>query len=220
MNNTYYLLKEATSTTKKLTGIDPRNPRGIIQIFAEDAHFKHYLRSLCEGLEGERRKDFIRLANNTRKYILETSMTQISPYESLTLPVLRYFYPKLIAKELVNVMPIDKPEVIKGFLKPSFKRVASDGSGDYTGYDYKFPSTTDISRGPNVGFTSTATAAAGASTDIITEAGLDTTVTPVHVEKDFMIVGIVDESTDVTTTLSTPLIMKVPTEVIRGISPR
>ncbi len=47
-------------------------------------------------------------------------LDELKSHDSLTLPILRNFYPKLIAKELVNVMPIDKPDVVKGFLKPQF----------------------------------------------------------------------------------------------------
>lgn len=36
----------------------------------------------------------------------------------LTVPVLRNFYPRLLVKDLVNVMPIDKPECIQKFLRP------------------------------------------------------------------------------------------------------
>ena len=38
-------------------------------------------------------------------------------YNSLGIPILRNIFPKLIAKDLVNVLPINKPISIKEFIK-------------------------------------------------------------------------------------------------------
>ena len=67
------------------------------------------------------------LAENTRINLLENSMFQINPYETLTLPILRVFYPKLVAKEAVTVSPMDKPETIKAFITAKF--TPSPGTG-------------------------------------------------------------------------------------------
>ena len=77
-----------------------------------DAAFSAYVTSLAESMEKADREVFKILAENTRVSLLENSMYQINPYEALTLPILRVFYPKLIAKELVTVSPMDKPESV------------------------------------------------------------------------------------------------------------
>lgn len=84
------ILTEAYRTTKKMTGIDPSKPGNLKQVLTDDGAFKTYVTSLAESIDNKRDKDnFIVLAENTRMNLLENSMFQISPYESLTLPILR-----------------------------------------------------------------------------------------------------------------------------------
>jgi len=184
-----YVLTEAVKKTKRVAGIDPHTPAGHRQTIADPTTYGVYVKSLAEGLPDHDKAGFIELAENTRVALMENSMFQLNPYETLTLPILRVFYPRLIAKELVNVMPIDKPEVIKGFVRASFKR-----SGDST-FDYNFPSSTDVSRGPSVGVSVTAQATAG-YTDILAEASL--TSSESHVEKDFKITRVTDSTANTT----------------------
>ena len=174
-----HLLTEAVKRTKRVAGIDPHTPAGHKQVVSDPNAFGVYVKSLAEGLSDEDKEGFAELAENTRIALMENSMFQLNPYETLSLPILRVFYPRLIAKELVNVLPIDKPEIIKGFVRATFKK--SKGSS----FDYSFPSTTDISKGPSVGISTKANAAAG-DTDILAAAGLATTDLG-HVEKDFKI---------------------------------
>ena len=93
------LLTEVYRTTKKLTGIDPSRPGNMKQVLVDDAAFASYVTGLAESIENKRdRETFLALAENTRLNLLENSMFQINPYETLTLPILRVFYPKLVAK--------------------------------------------------------------------------------------------------------------------------
>jgi hypothetical protein len=112
-------------------------------------------------------------------------MFQINPYESLTLPVLRVFYPKLVAKEAVTVSPIDKPECIKPYLTASFKKHGAPTS-------YAAPSITeDISNGPGMQTpTSANIAVPSQSFDLL--ALLTLTSNEVHIERDFTIVNVSD----------------------------
>lgn len=181
-----HLLLETYKRTKRMTGSDARSPEGFKHIMADPNSFNVYLKGLSEGLNPADLEDFMELAENTRVNLLENSMFSLNPYETLTMPVLRVFYPKLIAKELVNVMPIDKPDVIKGFIRASFKKFGE------AAYGHSFPSVnTDISRGPSVGISVSKTAVVG-TTDVLAEAGLDSLRS--HVEKDFMITGIYDST--------------------------
>jgi len=84
------ILVEAYRTTKKLSGIDPSKPGNLKQILTDDTAFKTYVTSLSESIENKKDKsNFEILAENTRVNLLENSMFQINPYESLTLPILR-----------------------------------------------------------------------------------------------------------------------------------
>lgn len=182
-----HLLQETYKRTKKMTGIDARSPQGFKQAIADPNVFEIYKKSLAEGLSETDSETFMMLADNTRVSIMENSMFQLNPYETLTLPVLRVFYPKLIAKELVSVMPIDKPDVVKGFIHAYFKKYGE------TDYVHPFPSTTtDISRGPSVGVSQTGWVVQGRNIDILTNAGLDSSNS--HVEKDFMITAVEDST--------------------------
>jgi len=101
------LLTEVYATTKKISGIDPSKPGNLKAVLIDDAAFEAYVTGLAESIENKKdRGQFIQLAENTRINLLENSMFQINPYETLTLPILRVFYPKLIAKEAVTVSPM------------------------------------------------------------------------------------------------------------------
>ena len=174
------LLKESYKMTKKCTGIDPSKPGAIREIIVNESHFDSYIKALSEGLKEADQKPFRILAENTRRALLENSLYQLNPYETLALPLLRVFYPKTIAKELVTTIPMDKPEIVRGFVRASFKRF-----GDAT--NYSAPSNTDISRGPDVTVPLSSTVGMG-TIDILGIAGLNSNIA--HIEKDFMITAV------------------------------
>jgi len=174
------LLKEAYTFTRKSTGIDPSKPGAIREILVNDSHFDTYIQALSEGLKDETKLGFRLLAENTRRCLLENSMYQLNPYETLALPLLRVFFPRTIAKDLVTVIPMDKPEIVRGFIRAMFKRF-----GDAT--SYQAPSNTDISRGPDI-TVPIASAVALGEIDLLAMAGLTSKIA--HIEKDFVITGV------------------------------
>jgi len=181
-----HILTEAYKTTRKLTGIDPSKPGNIKQVLYNDDAFDIYVSGLSESIEDPNHKEGFRtLCENTRINLLENSMFQINPYESLTLPVLRVFYPKLVAKEAITVSPIDKPECIKPYLTASFKKHGATAP-------YAAPSITeDISNGPGLQTpTSASIPVPQQSFDLL--ALLTLTSDQVHVERDFTIVSVSD----------------------------
>lgn len=196
--NTYdtnYLLTETYRRVLKETGVDPRSPRAFRHVLADQNSFRSYMKGLCEGIDDPKHlREFMGIASVTRQKLMESNtMMQLNPYETLTLPILRNFYPKLIAKELVNVMPIDKPTVVKAFLRGKFRKMDSTG-GNYTDYDYTFPSmNTDISRGPARGIP-TAADTTTEVTNILSLMGLTGASRESHIEKDFKITAIFDST--------------------------
>ena len=193
------ILTETYARVERDTGILANTPKGFVNVLCEDSAFKTYMVGLCEGLQGDGMLEFMMLAKNTREALLESNtMMNLKPYETLTLPILRNFYPKLIAKELVNVMPIDKPDVVKAFIKPYFRKLDNTG-GAYGGFVHQFPSTsTDISRGPNRGVTVTADTTAK-TVNILSAMGLTGSSLASHIEKDFRITRIEDSTGGSTT---------------------
>jgi len=188
----YELLQETYNRVKRNKRLDPRYPDQFKAILGNSDAFNMYVDSLATGIKDEKTKQgFKMLAENTRVNLLENSMFQLNPYDTFTLPILRKFYPRLIAKEIVNVMPIDKPNVVKYFLKANFKKYENGAYGDY---NYSFPSiSTDVSRGPSTGVqVSGRSTNPGAIVDVLATAGL--TSANSHIEKDFEIIAFEDST--------------------------
>jgi len=184
--DTKEILTEAYRTTKKVSGVDPSKPGNMKQILVDDTAFSTYVEGLAESITDKKDKEaFKLLAENTRVNLLENSMFQINPYESLTLPILRVFYPKLVAKEAVTVSPMDKPESVKAFITSTFAPANSSTQ-------YAAPSINqDISGGPSVGTPVTATMNIPQSAfDVLNVAGV--TSTQAHLERDFNITAVSD----------------------------
>jgi len=187
------ILTEVYRTTKKMSGIDPSKPGNMKQILVDDSAFNIYVTGLAESIENQKdRKAFVQLAENTRVNLLENSMFQINPYETLTLPILRVFYPKLVAKELITVSPMDKPEVIKAFITAEFTPNPKTPNTTYAA-----PVTSkDVSGGPAVGTPVAASVAVPQdSFDVLNVIGL--TSTEAHLERDFEITAVTDGTTEV-----------------------
>jgi len=186
------LLLEVYQTTKKISGVDPSKPGNLKQVLVDDVAWNAYMTGLAESIEDPKdRTNFIQLAENTRINLLENSMFQINPYETLTLPILRVFYPKLVAKELVTVSPMDKPETVKAFVRAQF--TPSNSSTQYNAPVVN----TDISRGVAFGTPVAATMAVPSSGyDVLATAGL--TSTEAHLERDFEITGVSADGTNFT----------------------
>ena len=194
------ILVESYRATKKITGIDPSKPGNLKQILTDDSAFNTYVSSLAESIEGKKDQEtFKLLAENTRVNLLENSMFQINPYESLTLPILRVFYPKLIAKEAVTVSPMDKPECVKAFITATFSPANSST-------EYSAPVTgTDISGGPSIG-TPVAATIAVPSTAYDVLGAMSLTKTQAHLERDFQITGVSADGTAWTTVSLVPAV--------------
>jgi hypothetical protein len=186
------LLLEVYRTTKKISGIDPSKPGNLKQVLVDDAAWGAYMNGLAESIGDKKdRANFIQLAENTRINLLENSMFQINPYETLTLPILRVFYPKLVAKELVTVSPMDKPESVKAFIKATFTK-----SNSVTQYNAPVIGQ-DISQGAAFG------TPVAASMPVPSEAynvfiGSGITNTMAHLERDFEITGVSSDGTNFT----------------------
>jgi len=78
---------------------------------------------------------------------------------------------------------MDKPEIVRGFVRATFNRY-NDAN------NYGAPANVDISAGPGIGFPVAAVALVNAQTDILAVAGLTPDVA--HIEKSFKIVKVID----------------------------
>jgi len=196
------MLQEVFATTKKLTGISPGQPGNLKAVLVDDAAFNVYVEGLAESIEDKKdRAQFKVLAENTRINLLENSMFQINPYETLTLPILRVFYPKLVAKEAVTVSPMDKPEAVKAFIKATFSP-----SNSSTTYNAPVTST-DISQGVAFGTpVAAAIAVPSSGHDVLGTATPALTSTQAHLERDFEITAVSADGTAYTTVTIVPAV--------------
>ena len=186
------ILTEVYRTTKKVSGVDPSKPGNLKAVLVDDNAFDTYVTGLAESIENEKdRKQFVQLAENTRVSLLENSMFQINPYETLTLPILRVFYPKLVAKELVTVSPMEKPESVKAFIRATFQ---TNTGGSYDPAVNAPSINTDISQGQAIGTPVAAVMSIPQdSFDVLGSVGL--TSTQAHLERDFEITAVSDGTT-------------------------
>lgn len=192
------LLIESYKSTKRQTGYDPTRPDQFKQILVNEKSYRSYVNSLTEGLKGEDKRKFEIMADNTRKKLLENSMYQLNPYETLSMPILRVFYPKFIAKDAVTVSPIDKPDVIKGFLKATFVRHNDMNL-------YQSPSIDkDISAGTLISTPTGSEVNVPSTTDVLAIIGLTSDVA--HLQKDFLIYKIIDASSNTADVNITPTV--------------
>lgn len=188
------LLRETYESTKKVSGVDPAKPGHMKEVLTNDEAFDTYVKGLSEDLDSADQQHFKLLAENTRVNLLENSMYQINPYESLVLPVLRVFFPKLVAKEAITVSPMDKPESVKSFLKASFSPSQSSNW-------YEAPSTqTDISGSPSIGTKTSVTVGVPTGEsgyDLLSEIGANSD--EAHIERgDFKITEVSHDGTNFT----------------------
>jgi hypothetical protein len=220
--DTAHLLSESYKATRRFTSHNPITTGGFREIVKNPKHYNFLVENLAEGLSDKEKRDFQLISENTRVKLLENASTSYgSPYETLSLPILRRFYPKLIAKELVNVVPIDKPEVLLVFIRAHYGQyddVAADN------YPYQFPYISpddrisaqgvgssgsplvDITRGPSTGINFAGTTGFGAySVNILSLISEDLNSTNTHVEKDFRIVAVADSDTSSFISLQSPV---------------
>lgn len=205
------ILSEAYNRVAKITGLSPLGSN-FRRILRDPNKWNIFVESLASSLPPAIMEDFRTLSNNTRIPLLENASFTANPYETLTLPILRMFYPKLIAKDIVTVSPIDKPEVIKTFIRAYVGTAEDDASGVYP---YQLPyisntlPSTGVSRGPSAGIVSEKVITSK-TVNLISEVNPDL-VGYTYIDKDFRIESAYVSTTDSTDNLAevviTPPIM-------------
>jgi Major capsid protein Gp23 len=169
------LLKESYDYVSTQHGAHP--VKDGPQVYNDQASFDSLVDSLAQGLEPKTESLFRGAAKNIRKLILEASFaaTTYTPYNFLLLPLLRIFFPRLVAKEVVTVDIMERPFIVKYFLHA----LAVDTSGNSLGQlpDY----TGAFSSGPSVASTQTLSLSSGKYTgNLITVAGVTGTTTGIQ----------------------------------------
>ncbi len=177
------ILVEAYNSVKLQTGIAPYRPgEDFKQILLDNVNWNVYVEAFADTLPLEQQADFKTLANNTRKALLEASISTLNPYETLSVPLLRIFWPRLIAKDAVTVTPITKPDTIKGFLHVTFQK--------YTGETLNAPS---IKEDVSGGVMTSGTITIPGNIDLLKAVGLTSSVA--HLQKNLLVVRATETTT-------------------------
>ena len=143
-NETKLLLEDSAKHLSKKFGINYFTD--YARIFLEDTAFNAYVNDLAEGLEKypEIKNEFIEFSQKIREeLVLEFSTYNFSPQAQLVLPIFRVYWPKLIAREAVTVVPMSRNEEVRYFFRP--KAYTWDGS------EYDLPTFDAISSGTPIG---------------------------------------------------------------------
>lgn len=129
-STTASILMESRQIMKKMHKVDVNDRVDFKNVLAQDEMFDTYKQSLLESVTNtEVRNICSNMMDKARLGLMESasnSFNQLQNYETLVLPLLSNFYPRLISKELVTVKPITSPDTIIPFLKYTFTR--ADGT--------------------------------------------------------------------------------------------
>ena len=110
------ILKETHQFVERRYGVD--SVKNLPQVLNHDDSFKDYISSLAEGMSNDVKRDFMVLSENIRQHMLaENYVINYTPYQGLTFPILRVFFPRLVARDAITVKPIDKPEYVMNILR-------------------------------------------------------------------------------------------------------
>ena len=170
------ILMESKRAMRKIHKLDMTSPVDYKNMLVDDEAYNTYKESLLESVgEGPSKQNLSKMFDKTRAKLLESvanSFNQLSNYETLALPLLSNFYPRLVSKELVTVKPITSPDTILPFLNYTFVKPNGEVIGTAPSYQ-------TVSFGPAVTKSSGKYVTPG-KTDILAANGHDASMTSVE----------------------------------------
>jgi len=177
-NDLKCLLKE-TATTMKKFGVDPTT--NYNQVLADDSMFSVYTESLAEGLSGDVKNEFMELSGHVREGMLLETVYGFNPQAPLIMPIFRKYWPALVAREALTVIPMDKPDLVRMFML-AFAKTRS-------GAEIALPNlTTPVSTAQDFGVVTPYVVTLPSTTDILAAHAM--TSDEAHLQKDFIIAGV------------------------------
>ena len=115
------LLSESNTFMSERYRLNPQNINDFAAILVgENGEFESYIESLVEGMSESDAAFIKQVAPNIRQRMLWEMNTSgnINPYQKLVFPLLRVYYPRLVAKELVSTYAMDTENVELRILVP------------------------------------------------------------------------------------------------------
>lgn len=111
----FTLLNEAENAISKDFKFSPSKQNK--SLYSNDAAFDKYIGILGEGLTASDKNTFEAIADVQKTLLVENASPILNPYESLSLPLIRSFWPKLAVRKALHVMPMTTPTLVKYFIK-------------------------------------------------------------------------------------------------------
>ena len=100
---------------------------GFEDVLGNDAVWEEYCEAMMQGLQDDDKENFRALMQNAKQYHLsETIGANIVPITSLTMPMLRKVWPRLVVNRAIPTTVQEKPKFTVHHLKPYF----TDASGN------------------------------------------------------------------------------------------
>jgi len=168
-------LMESRKTMKNVHKIDLTSMTDFKNMVVNDQKFDTYKATLMESVSAEHKLILDPMVQRTRMKLMESinSVYNLNVYETLALPILFAYYPRLITKELVTMRPINAPDTLMPFMNFNFV----DAKGNVIG-QAPFTAGT-VSYGPTVFQTDNKFVPVG-STDILAAHALTTDETSIE----------------------------------------
>ena len=162
----YDILNEAENCISKDFKSSPsKNHRAVI---ANPKAFDKYISILGEGLNVADKNAFESMADIHKAIINENVSPMTNPYEMLSLPLIRSFWPKLAVRKALHILPMTTPTLVKYFIK----QYAVDAAGNRT----KLPTIAQGAAAPSGSTSLNATVPIPSSTDVLAPVSLNSTV--------------------------------------------
>lgn len=122
-NDVLSMLME-TSETFSAYNLDLSEDSDWRSMISEQTSRDRYFNILSEGLADKDADIFIKLCKNiseSSNLLNESSNTSAGfiPQAKTVLPLFRFVWPRLVVKEFVNVVPMDSPEIVRYFFRPT-----------------------------------------------------------------------------------------------------
>lgn len=118
-----------TSETFSAYNLDLTEDSDWRSMINEPTSRDRYFNILSEGLDDKDSDIFVKLCKNiSESSNLSESNTSAGfiPQAKTVLPLFRFVWPRLVVKEFVNVVPMDSPEIVRYFFRPT----AVDAAGN------------------------------------------------------------------------------------------
>ena len=92
--------------------------QGIDDVITNAPLFESYLSKLTEQMDADQAEVFSVLAESSRDSMLKESLAGITPVHSLTMPILRRFWPRLAMANVLPTEPVKSPSITLAVMVP------------------------------------------------------------------------------------------------------